>query len=88
MTKTTQAMLEQLHWWPEARGDVEAGERLAPYGFPYGYIYVGNAVELARDIPDRSVDLIYIDPPYIQADLYTYGWVAQAARRVLKADGF
>ena len=88
LTNTTQAMLEQLHWWPEARGDVEAGERVQSSGYPYGYVYVGDSVELAQYIPDHSVDLIYTDPPYIKGQMYTYGWVAQEANRVLKDNGF
>lgn len=27
-------------------------------------IYLGDAYELIKQVPDKSVDLVYIDPPY------------------------
>lgn len=28
-------------------------------------IYLGNCYELIKDIPDKSIDLIYTDVPYL-----------------------
>ena len=88
MVNATQAMLEQLNWWPEARGDVEAGERMSPYGFPERYIYLGDARELVQYIPDHSIDLIFTDPPYVRDSIDSYGWLAQEASRILAPNGF
>ena len=46
-------------------------------------IYTGDARELARAIPDESVDLIFTDPPYPKEYLYLYGWLAEEAARIL-----
>jgi len=45
-------------------------------------IYVGDAKELAKEIPDKSVDLIFTDPVYQNFD--DYRWLAQEANRILK----
>lgn len=45
-------------------------------------IYTGDAKELARDIPDESVDLIFADPIYENVD--DYEWLAIIASRILK----
>ena len=47
-------------------------------------IYTGDARELARAIPDESVDLIFTDPVYQNID--DYRWLAETAARVLKPD--
>ncbi len=39
-------------------------------------------------LPDRSIDLIFTDPPYPREYLSCYWWLAQEARRVLKPGGF
>lgn len=51
-------------------------------------IYTGDARELAKSIPDQSVDLIFTDPPYLREFIPLYGWVAREAARVLKLGGF
>ncbi len=51
-------------------------------------ILVGDARTLIERIPDRSVDLIFTDPPYQKEFLPLYGWLAEAATRVLKSSGF
>jgi DNA modification methylase len=51
-------------------------------------IITGDARELAKSIPDNSVDLIFTDPPYPKEFLPLYGWLAQEAARVLKPGGF
>ena len=48
-------------------------------------IYTGDARELARAIPDESVDLIFTDPVYQNID--DYRWLAETASRVLKPNG-
>lgn len=45
-------------------------------------IVTGDARELARAIPDESVDLIFTDPVYWQIEDYV--WLAALANRVLK----
>lgn len=50
-------------------------------------IYTGDARELAHGILDESVDLIFTDPPYLKEYLHLYGWLAQAAARILKPGG-
>ena len=51
-------------------------------------IYTGDARELAKGIPDASVDLIFCDPPYIKEYIHLYGWLAETAARILKPNGF
>ena len=51
-------------------------------------IYTGDCRDLATEIPDASVDLIFTDPPYKKASLYLYDWLAKEAPRVLKPNGF
>ena len=50
-------------------------------------ITTGDARELAKAIPDESIDLIFTDPPYPKEYLYLYEWLAKEAARVLKPDG-
>jgi hypothetical protein len=47
-------------------------------------IVTGDAKELARAIPDESVDLVFTDPVY--QDMEAYRWLAETAVRVLKPD--
>ena len=56
--------------------------RLGPYEL--NRIYTGDARELAKGIPDESVDLIFTDPVYQNID--DYHWLAETAARVLKPD--
>src|SRR5437660_1379021 len=51
-------------------------------------IITGDARELAKSIPDESIDLIFTDPPYLQKYLSLYDWLSQEAVRVLKPGGF
>lgn len=65
-------------------------DRLGPYllgpnDTPENGIYTGDARELAKAIPDESVDLIFTDPVYDQID--DYRWLAETAARVSKLDG-
>lgn len=51
-------------------------------------IYAGDAMELAKEIPDESVDLIFTDPPYPKKYLPCYEWLAEESARILKPGGF
>ncbi len=51
-------------------------------------IITGDARELAKAIPDGSIDMIFTDPPYIKKYMHLYAWLAETAERVLKPDGF
>ena len=55
---------------------------LGPNDTPENGIYTGDARELAKTIPDESVDLIFTDPIYQNID--DYRWLAETAARVLK----
>lgn len=48
-------------------------------------IVTGDARELARALPDESVDLVFCDPVYENVD--DYRWLARTAQRVLKPRG-
>lgn len=58
---------------------------LGPYEL--NQIYTGDARELAKAIPDESIDLIFTDPPYPKEFLPLYGWLAETAARILKPGG-
>lgn len=49
-------------------------------------ILTGDARELARAIPDESIDLIFTDPVYERVD--DYAWLAELGARVLKRGGW
>lgn len=57
---------------------------LGPNDTPENGIYTGDARELAKAIPDESVDLIFTDPVYDRIE--DYAWLAETAARVLKPD--
>lgn len=68
-------------------------DRLGPYLLgpndrPENGIYTGDARELAKLIPDESVDLIFTDPSYIREYMYLYSWLGEEAPRVLTPRGF
>ena len=56
---------------------------LGPYDL--NTIITGDARELAKAIPDESVDLIFTDPVYDRIE--DYRWLAETAARVLKPGG-
>lgn len=65
--------------------------RLGPYELGYNQseeagIYCGDARELAKAIPDESVDLIFTDPVYDRIE--DYAWLAEMASRILKPDSW
>jgi len=57
---------------------------LGPNDTPENGIYTGDARELAKAIPDESVDLIFTDPPYAREFLWAWEWLGQEASRILK----
>jgi DNA modification methylase len=64
-------------------------DRLGPYllgpnDTPENGIYIGDARELTKAIPDESVDLVFTDPVYDRID--DYRWLAETAARVLRED--
>jgi len=50
-------------------------------------IVTGDARELAKRLPDESVDFIFTDPPYPKEYLYLYGELAELSARALKPGG-
>lgn len=51
-------------------------------------IITGDCRELIKNIPDKSIDLIYTDPPYPKKFMYLYDWLSIECPRILKDDGF
>lgn len=51
-------------------------------------IVTGDMYDLAMQIPDESIDLVFTDPPYHPALHGLYGRLAEVAARVLKPGGF
>jgi len=58
---------------------------LGPNNTPENGIYTGDARELAKAIPDESVDLVFTDPVF--SDISAYGWLAAEAIRILQVGG-
>jgi DNA modification methylase len=61
--------------------DMKLGE------FELNQIYTGDARELAKGIPDESVDLIFTDPPYPKEYQHVFGEMADYAQRILRPGG-
>jgi len=59
--------------------------KLGPYKLDQ--IYTGDARELAKAIPDESIDLIFTDPPYPHEFLPLFSDLSAIAARVLKPGG-
>jgi site-specific DNA-methyltransferase (adenine-specific) len=60
-----------------------------PAELPQGAeIWQGDAFELARKIPDESVDLILTDPPYTSGDTGIWEPLGALAERVLRPGGW
>jgi len=62
--------------------------QLGPNDTPENGIYTGDARELAKAIPDGSVDLIFTDPPYLREFLWTYKMLAEIGARVLHCGAY
>ena len=50
--------------------------------YPLNTVIQGDSRELAKSIPDESVDLIFTDPVYENID--DYAWLSETAQRILK----
>jgi len=50
-------------------------------------LIAGDCFQLAQDIPDGSIDLIYTDPPYTTNTLYIFDWLGVEAPRLLRPGG-
>lgn len=66
------------------RGRAGKGSEMTLGPYELNTIITGDARELAKAIPDESVDLIFTDPVYDRID--DYRWLAETAARVLKPD--
>ena len=51
-------------------------------------LHHADARELAKDIDDNSIDMIFTDPPYLDEFIEIYAWLSEVAARVLKPGGF
>jgi len=60
-------------------------DMIGPY--PLDSIITGDARELAKAIPDESIDLIFTDPPYHPDLMYLYADMSEYAARILKPGG-
>lgn len=50
-------------------------------------IICGDCLDVMKDIPDNSIDLIFTDPPYGKSTINLYIDVAKCAKRILKEKG-
>lgn len=66
----------------------QAGEGGAVMFVSTNTVYHADAVDFVHALPDDSVDLIFTDPPYMRSFLWAYGWLAEAAARVLRPGGW
>ncbi len=51
-------------------------------------VRLGDFVEIAKDIPDGSVDIIITDPPYPHEFIGCWSQLSEVASRILKPHGF
>lgn len=61
-------------------------QKVVDVALPDG-LHVGDFRELASQIADNSVDLVFTDPPYDRDSLPLYGDAARIAARILKPGG-
>ena len=47
-------------------------------------LYKGDSIEIMKDMPENSIDLILTDPPYAREYIYLYTELAKVAARILK----
>jgi len=50
-------------------------------------LYLGDCLDVLRDLPDGSVDAVGTDPPYPKEYEHLYGEMAREAKRVLRRGG-
>ena len=53
--------------------------------YPLNQVIHGDSRELAKSIPDNSIDLIFTDPIYQNKDDYV--WLSELGKRILKPSG-
>lgn len=75
----------------QERIEAERKERIAKYREQFfnkfARLYHGNMVDVAKQVDDDSVDLIFTDPPYNENSIADYEVLAKTAARVLKPGG-
>jgi len=47
-------------------------------------LILGDCIEEMKKMPDKSVDLVLTDPPYLKEFLYTYDYLADECPRIMK----
>lgn len=50
-------------------------------------LYLGDCLEIMKDIPDNSIDAVITDPPYLSEYIPIYGKMAKELSRLLKRGG-
>jgi site-specific DNA-methyltransferase (adenine-specific) len=50
-------------------------------------LYLGDSIQVIKQVPDNSIDLILTDPPYAEKDLPLYEQLGISGQRVLKDGG-
>jgi site-specific DNA-methyltransferase (adenine-specific) len=50
-------------------------------------LYLGDCLEVMKSMPDKSVDAVITDPPYLKEYVHFYGETAKEAKRILKRGG-
>lgn len=56
--------------------------------FQINSIVHGDAIELSKQLPAESVDLVFTDPPYLKEFLPLYFAILEQCARILKPNGF
>jgi len=51
-------------------------------------IYCGDCTKVMSELPDESIDMIFVDPPYGKDGIYLYEVIAKEAARILKPGKF
>jgi len=49
-----------------------------------GILYCGDCLEMMKNFPDESIDLVLTDPPYLRKYLYTYDYLANYCPPIMK----
>ena len=51
-------------------------------------IYCGDCQEVMQQLPDSSIDMIFVDPPYGKDGIYLYEIISKESARILKDGKF
>jgi DNA modification methylase len=49
-----------------------------------GILYKGDCLEVMKEFPNESIDLVLTDPPYLKKFLYTYSYLADCCPNLMK----